>query len=124
MRKILRGDLACVFMIVLLISACASGNKMQTASNENKTAQVSAKSESENGVANDDQEIVCRYIASTGSKLKKKFCATKAQWARINNADRKGAESYVRKSEQNDALSIPADIGTDAMGGQTMGVPR
>lgn len=124
MRKILMVDLACVFMIVLLIGACASGNKMQTASYENKTAQVSAEVESENAVANDDQEVVCRYITYTGSKMKKKFCATKAEWARITKTDRKNAESYVRKSEQHDMISAPSEISTDPMGGQSMGVPR
>ena len=125
MRKISIVDLACVFMIALLMGACASGNKIQTAPNEDKTAQIaSAKVESENSEANDDQQVICRYITQTGSKMKKRFCATKAEWARINKTDRKNAESYVRKSEQHDALSIPSETTTDAMGGQSMGVPR
>ena len=125
MRKISIVSLACVFMIALLMGACASGNKIQTAPNEDKTAQIaSAKVESENGEANDDNEVVCRYVTNTGSKMKKKFCATKAEWARINNTDRKNAESYVRKSEQHDMIYIPSETTTDSMGGQTMGVPR
>ena len=120
--------LACVFMIILLTGACAGTSKMQIASNVNATDQVTdqapVKGVSEKSEISDDQTIVCRRKAPTGSRLKKKICKTKAQWAREAGAGNKNAGDLQKDVDQN--LSRNTGAGADVMGGSFPGasVPR
>ena len=44
----------------------------------------------------DDQEIVCKKTLETGSLVKKtKQCFTKAEWARIAESQRTGAQKLI-----------------------------
>ena len=45
----------------------------------------------------DDQEIVCKKTLETGSLVKKtKQCFTKAEWARIAESQRTGAQKLIQ----------------------------
>ncbi len=109
-----RVNLVCVLMIAMLTGGCAGEHKKETSletpvpplpseasvSYANETGQVSEKGESVNGEANDDQELVCRRIAVIGSRIKKKFCATKEQWALWNKKTGENAERYIRDANE------------------------
>ena len=88
-------NLACVLMIPLITSACAGGYSKQTLSNANETRQVSANGESQNGETNDDQKIECRWERVTGSILRRKVCATKELWAKIEEKFKRDAEEMM-----------------------------
>jgi hypothetical protein len=113
--------LACVFMIALLTGACASEYKKQTLSSANESGQVSAKSESQNGETNDGQELVCRTMTITGSRIKKTYCATKEQWAVMDKKNRKESEEFM-DDVNDDAVYTPPETGP--MGGQASRMPR
>jgi len=95
-------NLACVFMIVLLTGACAGTYKKQTSSYY-------------------DQEIVCREIRFTGSRMKKKVCAPKADWAARDKKYRKKTEEWLDDVMDVSAIHVP-DM--DSSGGQSSGMPR
>lgn len=100
-----------VLIIVFLTGACAGTNKMQ----------ASEKGKSELSEITGDQTIECRRRAPTGSRLKKKICKTKAQWAREDHVKQKTAERLQRDADR--SLSN-ATSNTDSMGGMSAGVPR
>lgn len=88
------GNIACVFMIAMLTSGCAGKYK----SYSNVTIQLSPKSESEKDETNDDQKIVCRMIARTGSVIKREVCTTKAEWAKASESARELVGEILRRS--------------------------
>lgn len=112
-------NIACVSMIALLLCACASENKKQMSPLANDTSQDSEKNVAENGEANDDQEIVCRKIAVSGSRIGKKTCATKKQWALRSKKTAKNAEGYIRDvneaSRKDVSYPIPIQLPPDGM---------
>lgn len=116
-----RVTIACVFMIVLLVGACAGGNTKQTLSQANETRQVSAKTGSENGETSGDQEIICRHKKYTGSRFRHKVCATKAQWARLDRKDAADTEEIIDGLNRNSGLNTGS---SDSMGGASSGAPR
>ncbi len=93
-------SLACIFLIALLTGACAGKNKMQaSAQDKSKTSEIIG-----------DQTIECRKRAPTGSRLKRKICKTKAQWAREDHSKQQTAEQLQKDSERNRRLNVsPAD---------------
>ena len=116
-------NLACVFMIALLMGACASSEyNKQTSSHANETGQVSAKGDSENAEINDSQEMECRATRSPGSRVKKKICLPKWQWAAIDEERTRKSKDFVRDVEQDSRRSL--DSGVDSAGGQSSGMPR
>jgi hypothetical protein len=112
-------------------------------SGANETGQVSAKGESENGVTeltriptlpvtpqepaevegvnSDDYEEECRNIAVTGSRLKRRICASKAEWAAFDRRNRKDTEQLYRDA---DKIDVNTGSGTDPFGGQSGGMKR
>lgn len=120
--KASRVNIACIFMIALLTGACASEYKQQASSYSNETGQVSVKGESENGEANDDQEIVCRTIVRTGSRFKEKICATKAEWAVYDKKN--NGNTDVLTNDLNRGTRVNTGPSIDPMGGQSTGIPR
>ena len=114
-------NLICVFMIILLTGACATDTKKQTLASVNKPNQASAASESENANLTGDNEIVCRTRIATGSRFKRKICQTKKAWALYDNKNRKKTDQFERDIRSNDVNTGNA---SDAMGGESMGVPR
>ena len=77
-----------------------------------------ANIESENVETNDDQEIVCRTMKVTGSRIgRKKICATKAEWALWAKAQRAEAEETIRDLKE--ASGVNTDSGPDSMGGRS-----
>lgn len=118
-----RVTIAAVFMIVLLMGACAGGNKKPTLSQANETGQVSAKAEPGNGETSGDQEIVCRYRKFTGSRFKHKVCNTKAQWARLDNKNAEKTDSFLDEIDKTSRTAILPE--SDGMGGGgASGMPR
>jgi len=115
-------NLACFFMIALLTGACAGEHKKQTSPYVVALDQIRAKGESENGVTNDDKEKICRTIVYTGSRLKHKLCATKEEWAKIDNKNRNKADEFEREVSKDDGVNIGSV--EDAMGGKSGGMPR
>ncbi len=111
----------CIFTISLLIGACAGTNKMQKSANMNETAQIIAKADSKENKIDDEQEIVCRHKAITGSRFKRKICKTKAQWAREDHSKQQTAEKLQKDTDRSSSLSVPSG---DAFGGMSVGVPR
>ncbi len=115
---------ACVFLIALLLGACAGGNNKQMSpmANADEMNQASGTAEADDGLTAEEKEIVCRMKATTGTRFKRRICATKAQWARLEEKNQAKTDEFnreVRKGEGADALG-----GSDAMGGQSMGAPR
>ncbi len=118
-------NFACVFMIAFVMGGCAGTKKetniMQASSDMNKTVLASANVASEKSEISDDQTIVCRRIAPTGSRLKRKVCKTKALWALEAGSGNKAAEDLQKGVDRNRSIAVPS---TDAMGGMSVGVPR
>ena len=132
MRKVLFWDLSedfwgrmisltSIFMIVLLMGACAGKKEMLASSNLDEAVQASTKSETAGSEISDDQTIVCRRIAPTGSRLKRKVCKTKALWALESGSGNKAAGDLQQEIDRNYSKTAPS---TDAMGGMSAGVPR
>ncbi len=48
---------------------------------------------------NDEDKIVCRRTAITGSKFKKKVCATKKEWASLGRRSRENAGEMQRRGK-------------------------
>lgn len=115
-------NIACVFMIALLMCACAGGNTKQALSQANETGQVSAKAESENSEISDDQKIVCRYRAQTGRRYKNKVCNTKAQWAMLAKKNSKKTDEVLDRF--NKASRSNTGSQSDSFGGSSSGMPR
>jgi hypothetical protein len=115
-------NLACVFMILLLTCACAGVDKKQASPRATTIDKVLTKGESENGEINDDQEIVCRDVVYTGSRLKRRVCATKAEWDVIDGKNRKIADDFDREVKRNDGVNTGSS--GDSMGGQSGGMPH
>ena len=98
-----RVNLACVIMIALLTGACASGDTKQTSleisphpsfaelsgSDSNETDQVSKEGQPKNAVNSDDYEEECRTIKVTGSRFKRRVCASRAEWADFDKKNEK-----------------------------------
>ena len=112
-------------------------------SDANETGQASAKGGSENGVTeltriptlpitpqepaeveavnSDDYEEECRTVAVTGSRLKRRICASKAEWAAFDRRNRKDTEQLYRDADKTD---VNTGSGTDPFGGQSGGMRR
>ena len=86
--------LICFIIMALLTCACASGYKNQSSSIANNSGQESVQGKSKNGESNDGQEIECRRKATVGSRIKKKICGTKEQWAEWDKKTGENAEGY------------------------------
>ena len=115
--------LACVFLIALLMGACASSDySKQTSTHSDDTAQVSAKGETKDAETDDSQKIECRNTRKSGSRLKSKTCLPKWQWALIDEERKEGSDRFVRDVEQDSRRSI--DSGIDRVGGQSTGPPH
>ena len=115
--------LACIFLIALLMGACASSeHAKQTSSQAVETDQVSAKDGSKDAETDDSQKIECRNTRKSGSRLKSKTCLPKWQWALIDEERKEGSDRFVRDVEQDSRRSL--DSGMDGMGGQSSGMPR
>ena len=107
-------NLGCIFITALLTCGCAGEYKKETsleiptppslseitASRTNETDQVSEKGESVNGETNDDQEIVCRKIVTLGSRIPRKICGTKEQWAVWSNRTGENAKGFMRDATE------------------------
>lgn len=119
--KMSRLSLACIFMIVMLTGACATGTKKQTMSKTDITGQKTANSEAQNSNLTGDNEIECRKRIATGSLFKSKICLTKAKWAIIDEKNRKKTDRFNRDVNSKESVNnLPT--GNDAA---TMGqLPR
>ena len=101
--------LVCFFMIALLTCGCAGEYKKETAleipkppspaevsaSRANETGQVSEK-----GEIGDDQKIECRRIVPLGSRISKKICGTKEQWAEWDGKTGENAKGFMRDATE------------------------
>jgi uncharacterized protein YfiM (DUF2279 family) len=108
-----------VCLIALLLCACTSTGKNETTTINNVTDQVAKKDNSDAGKTGDDQEIVCRIRAATGTHFKNKICATKAAWAIRDR--KKGEEIDEFNRDFGNRSSINSGNGLGDMSG---GMPR
>ena len=113
----------CVFITALLMSACAGENKNQMSPLAKETGKVAAAGQMDSSATADDQEIICRMTSTTGSRFKRKVCATKAQWAMLDGKNQDKTDEFKREIDRNDRQNT-GSVGSDSMGGQTMGMPR
>ena len=113
--------LICFIMIALLTSACASGYKNQSSSVADNSVQKSLQDKSKNGESNDDQKIECRRKATVGSRIKKKICGTKEQWAEWDKKIGENAEGYIR--DANDASRVGSNDPMPPVAPPAMGMP-
>jgi TonB family protein len=88
----------------------------------NEIGEVSSKGEPRNGETNDDQEVVCRTITFTGTRIKRTVCTKKAEWKALDKKNREKTDEFFDEVSDQSALQIPS--GVDAMGGQTSGPPH
>lgn len=96
--------LGCVLLISLLLGACASGNTKQALSSEGEARQVSAK-------ANDDEELVCRRVKITGSRLSQKVCAKKEVWAKTDNERKEDADKFREEYRDRGRVGTSSSVG-------------
>jgi hypothetical protein len=87
-------------MIVFLTCACAGGYKNQSSSIANKSGQESIQGKSKNGETNDDQKIECRNEVRAGSRIPKRICGTKEQWAEWDKKKGENAKGYIRDANE------------------------
>ena len=111
-------SLACIFMIVILTGACATGTKKQAMSKTNITGQKTADSEVQYSNLTGDNEIECRMRIATGSIFRKKVCLTKAAWAVVDEKNRKRMDRYERDVQ---SMSSRNNLPTDQNSMATMG---
>ena len=115
--------IACIFMIALLMSACANENKAEMSPLANEEAQLSLEGDIENVEATGNQELICRTTRITGSRFAHKVCATKAQWAKLERKNEIKTDEFQREiKKQTETLDTGPK--TDSAGGQTTGPPR
>jgi hypothetical protein len=126
--------LFCIFMMAMFTGGCASQQKKETtlkipappafselsASHAKETGQALEKSESEKNKTNDDQKIICRRMPITGSRITKKLCATKEEWALWDKNNQQNAEGYIRDANEaartDTSLPFPPTAPPDGLG--------
>ena len=115
----------CLILSALLMGACASGIKKQASPPPaDEIGRASETGDADQVASNeDDQEIVCRMRATTGTRFKRRICATKAQWASLDSKNQEKTDEFNREIRRSESIETGVG-GTDAMGGQTIGVPR
>lgn len=77
--------------------------------------------ESEKG-DKDPRDIICRRIIVTGSHMKKKVCQTRAQWEYEDKKNQKAVDEFEQEFKKGTRTQVPE--GSDAMGGQSGGMPH
>jgi hypothetical protein len=85
-----------IFMISILIYACTGTRNKDTSIIKNATDQITSADKSGTNNTNDDQKIECRTDAKTGTRFKKKICATKAEWAIRDAKERELKDRFYR----------------------------
>ncbi len=101
-----------LLFFTLLAAGCSSKSQKQ------------AVVEQDEGINIEDyQEIECRTRVVTGSRFKRKICATKAEWAALANRNRKDVEEWDRAIDNNSNTFGGGDP-SDPMGGGTTGAPH
>ena len=114
--KMSRLSMACIFMIIMLTGACATGTK-QTMSKTNITGQKTADSEVQYSNLTGDNEIECRMRIATGSIFRKKVCLTKAAWAIVDEKNRKRTDRFHRDVNSKESVNnLPTGSDAAVMG--------
>ena len=93
-------------MLALVIAAAVAGATPADAPTTVSPANVTGAKK----VANDPNEMVCHNEEVIGSRMKKRVCATRAQWEK-NEADSKEALRYMQQTRGDPAaatMSNPA----------------
>ena len=80
-----RMTIAALIMSLLLSASCVSQNKKQASTIKG------GPGSGEGGV---DQEIECRWYVPTGSTLRQKTCASKAEWEKIDQGGKRDADRF------------------------------
>ncbi|MEL7218508.1 MAG: hypothetical protein AAGK01_08770 [Pseudomonadota bacterium] len=55
--------------------------------------------------AGDDEKIICRRTAITGSKFKKRICGTKKQWEDMANRGSDTTREFQRRGKGNEPVN-------------------
>lgn len=108
-----------ICLIALFLCSCTSTGKKETTTKNNITDQVVKKANSDTGKAGDDQEIVCRIRAATGSHFKNKICASKAEWAIRDRKKREEVDRFNRDIGNRSGINSG-----DGLGNMSGGMPR
>lgn len=109
-------------IIALLLCACTSTGKNETATINNVTDQVAKNDDSGKGTIEDDQKIECRNLPVTGSRFKNRVCTTKAEWAIRDGKNKEKLDEFGR--DMSGRTGINTGTGGDPMGGMSGGMPR
>ena len=88
----------------LLFFACAGTPKNETSSLKNITDQAVSKEISEAEKTGDDQEIECRTDTKTGTRFRKKICATKAEWVIRDRINKERSDRFYRDVNSNTGM--------------------
>lgn len=75
-------------------------------------------SSSGDNLASKSTRAVCRESAVTGTRLKKRTCKPTETWAAIDEADRKNAQNFKQRIEEQSLVSQPDTL--DTSGGRSM----
>ena len=78
--------------------------------------------ETEKGEAKDPRDIICRKVTVTGSHLKRKVCQTRALWEYEDKKNQKAVDKFEQEFKKGTRTQAPE--GSDAMGGQSAGMPH
>ena len=90
---------------LLLIAGCASngGGEAATVAQAGTTAASDAQAETQQ--AGEEDELVCKTVVKTGTRLREKICAPKSAWDESAEYGRKATEQMQSKPIYKDGNS-------------------
>jgi hypothetical protein len=63
----------------------------------------------ENGEVNDDQEMECRTMTFTGSRIKHKVCTVKSEWAKRDKQNENKVDDFEQELKKDARMFLPPD---------------
>jgi hypothetical protein len=89
--------------VLLLIAGCATNSGSETAKIAQADATVASDTRAVTEQAGEEDEIVCKTVVKTGTRLREKICAPKAAWDESAEYGQKATEEMQRRPDYLDA---------------------
>lgn len=89
--------------VLLLIAGCASngGGEVATVARADTTAASETRAETQD--AGEEDQLVCKTVVKTGTRLREKICAPKEAWDESAEYGQKATEEMQRRPDYLDA---------------------
>jgi len=94
--------LATSILVFILASGCAGPNAKANQGEVLSSEEIDKLVETQNQTAETDSRIICRYVADTGSHIKRKSCATVKQIRAEREAARRTLERQAGQQGRGD----------------------